>query len=725
MSEAAFLAIIVTLISGCAKPEEQTICSVSLTYSPIEGESPVRVDALGDFNGWTSGSTPLEAQPDGSFAATFTVSPGDHLYRLRVDDRLMLDPLAPLTQFDAEGREQSLLRVEDCRLPRLEVRGAHATADGELDVEAAFLPGVKGDALDQGSVVATAMSGADVATDVTTTDDGVAVVSVRASGLAAGKHTVHLSARDRAGRSAQELVLPLWVEEEPFDWDGALVYQVIIDRFAPSGEPLDAGLPREEAITRRHGGDLVGLTAALEDGYLDALGVDALWISPLYDNPDDLWPWYLGLESAAYHGYWPISAREVEPLLGGSEAAHDLVDAAHARGIRVILDVVPNHVHIEHPYYAEHANDGWFNGSGDCVCGSSCSWAEDIDHCWFSEYLPDLRWKNPVVARQVVDDTLFWLETYDLDGLRIDAIPMMPLLATRELVAAVSNRLERGPVGVHLLGETYTGAGDYETITRALGPFGLDGQFDFPLFWEIRRVLARGEGSMAGLDRVVHESERTWAEVGGGDAGRAVMSPFIGNHDVPRFISEAAGDEVYDPVDDPPEAPGHDEPYQRLLLAHALTLTLPGAPVIYYGDEIGMPGATDPDNRRPMRFNDELTAREETTLEAVARLGRLRACLPSLRRGDRQTLVADDDVYAFLRDASDGAPAVVVLNRSATRSDVVIELPEALQMTGDGQLVDALSGSTASLDGSNGLALAVEPLTAMVLIPADNSCARP
>jgi glycosidase len=149
--------------------------------------------------------------------------------------------------------------------------------------------------------------------------------------------------------------------------------------------------------------------------------------------------------------------------------------------LRIILDVVPNHVHIDHPYFEQHRGDGWFNGLGGCVCGSTCSWAEDLDRCWFSEYLADLRWKNPEVANQIVDDTIFWLESFDIDGLRIDAIPMMPLLATREIVDAVRRGFEQGPTGVHLLGETYTGRGDYETIARALGPHGLDGQFDFPL----------------------------------------------------------------------------------------------------------------------------------------------------------------------------------------------------------------------------------------------------
>jgi glycosidase len=230
---------------------------------------------------------------------------------------------------------------------------------------------------------------------------------------------------------------------------------------------------------------------------------------------------------------------------------------------------------------------------------------------------------------------------------------------------------------------------------------------------------------MTGLDQVVRESERAWEEAGGGDRGRALMSPFIGNHDVPRFISEAAGDDVDHPIESPPSAPDRDEPYQRLILAQALVMTLPGAPVLYYGDEFGMPGATDPDNRRPMLFDDELSSRELTTLETVRRLGRLRACLVALRRGDRRTVFVDDDVYVFMRDAHDDAPALIVLNRSEQSRTLSIELDEAVEGLAEDRFVDVLSGVEAPVDETSLGPVEVLPLSAMVFVPSDSSCARP
>lgn len=722
---AAALLVSAGLFGGAACQEETPTCPVELRYQPEPGEVVTRITAVGDWNGWDPSATPLVRQPDGSFATTLELRPGEYAYQLVVNSGLILDPAAPLRTYDETGqRERSLLRVRDCALPSWRVHRAEGTAAGELDVEVELIPGAGGSRLDPGSVVASVSGGSPLTSEIR---DGDRVV-LRASGLASGRYTVRLEASDRSGGRPPALALPLWVEAEPFDWEGALIYQVVTDRFAPSGEPWDTGLPREEAILRRHGGDLIGLTEVVRSGYFEELGVGAIWISPLNDNPDDIWPWYMGRDSAAYHGYWPISAREVEPLIGGEEAVRELVAEAHARGLRVIVDVVPNHVHIDHPYYREHAHDDWFNGNGECVCTddceNACCWAQDLDRCWFSEYLADLRWRNPVVAETMVADTLYWLEAFELDGLRIDAIPMMPILATRELVWEVGNRFERGPTDIHLLGETYTGRGDWDTITRGLGPHGLDGQFDFPLLWEIRRVLAHGGGSMADLDRVLERGERAWAEAGGGAGGRAVMSPFLGNHDVSRFISEAAGSDLSDPFGDPPEPPDAEEPYRRLLLAHALVLTLPGAPVLYYGDELGLPGADDPDNRRPMRFDEDLLPQEAETLDRVARLGRLRACLPALRRGTRQTVLADDDLYVYLRDAGDGAPAVVVLNRSESTLTARFDLPagpaseiEALRDALGGSLVRPVSGSVGPLT--------VPALTAMVLVPDGGACASP
>jgi glycosidase len=517
-------------------------------------------------------------------------------------------------------------------------------------------------------------------------------LQVDADGLPPGKHTVLLSAADRDGRTVTARV-PLWVEDRPFSWDGALIYQVVLDRFASSTGEL-AGAD----IADRHGGDLAGLTTVVESGYFDELGVDALWISPLYRNPEGRWAGSDGHTYTGYHGYWPISTDEVEPAFGTADDVHALVQAAHARGIRVVLDVVLNHVHEEHPYRVDHAADGWFHENPDCICGNyDCPWDSQIRTCWFTEYLPDLSWSHPDVPGTVVDDTLWWAETFDLDGFRVDAVPMMDRGAVRELSYQVRQRLDQGPTRFFLLGETFTGPGDYTTIARNLGPWALDGQFEFPILWALRAFVAWGSSDATDLEAVIAESEALWEGSG------AVMSPFVGNHDMSRFLSEAAGHDTTRPWDSAPPQPTDDRAFDKLLMAQALVLSLPGAPVLYYGDELGLAGANDPDNRRPMPT--EHSEAQVRVHDAIARLGRARRCSEALRTGARVPLLADGPLYAHLRTTGADS-AVVVLN--ASDAATTVSLPDAAGLTWD-----AVSGQ-ADLDPH---ALSIPPWSARVLLP--------
>src|SRR5437764_12035783 len=193
----------------------------------------------------------------------------------------------------------------------------------------------------------------------------------------------------------------------------------MIDRFRGPAGPLAApATPGDRA-----GGTLAGVRAALAAGYFDRLGVTTLWLSPVYTNPTEHLVGRDGHLVAAYHGYWPADPSAVDPQLGGDAALTALVAAAHARGLRLILDVVPNHVFQTHPWVAAHSRSApgivaapgrdadpatvsWFNDGPDaCVCGDvGCDWDAHMETCWFASYLPDLNWRHPDVLAQGVAD---------------------------------------------------------------------------------------------------------------------------------------------------------------------------------------------------------------------------------------------------------------------------------------------------------------------------------
>ncbi|MBW1872688.1 MAG: hypothetical protein JRJ19_11525 [Deltaproteobacteria bacterium] len=637
-----------------------------------------QVSVIGDFNGWNETATPLsDSNGDGVYTVRLDLQPGLYQYRLWVDGFSFLEKFNPLTLFDSEQQENSVIRVADCEIPLLELGNLEIDADGQLEMSAHFLRASSNAVLAVDSVVATLEDGTELPVSANASPGDIQII---ATGIPPGKHKLQLTAKDRQQVQAEGLEVSFWVEQKAFEWNGAVVYQIAIDRFRKGGGTLD----QAASISYYRGGDLKGVTETIEEGYFEGLGVNVLWLSPVYENPEGQFTGRDGHLAQAYHGYWPSKPRQVETRFGGETALQELVQAAHARGIRVIVDVVPNHVHIEHPYYAERTSDAWFNNpQGECICGFSCPWATKIEECWFDPFLPDLSFRNPEVVETVVADLIWWLEQFDLDGLRIDAVPMMPRLIVRHLRDQINRKLAVGDGQIYLLGETYTARGGQNIIRYYLGPHSLSGQFDFPVMWVVRDSLA-GRTSFIELDSEVRASEAAWTGSG------AVMAPILGNHDVPRFISDMNGDSLWQPRDNPPQSPTTDKPYDLLKMAWTFLMSQPGAAVIYYGDEYGMPGASDPDNRRNMRFSDELSDKEKNVLSHIGRLGRARACSQAMQRGTRRTLFVNENLYVYGRDAGDGYPAIVILNRATLPREIEMSIPKEWALAEDAVFKDLL-----------------------------------
>ncbi|HZS39804.1 MAG TPA: alpha-amylase family glycosyl hydrolase [Polyangia bacterium] len=723
-------------------PASARRCALTAGFRPTASPQLAKLAAAAPqlVGSWDHFSAPAAAfAADGTdwMSATLPLPPGVYQYAIVVGDQLVLDELNPETAWSADprapgsdplGTELSQVEIADCSQPALTITRTIADADS-LTIEARFTPGWPGSPLDPRSIAVALARGPEGMSAPPFTTDGD-LVRVRAAGLPAGKYTVRMSARDRQGAQSATAAASVFVEPAPGRaLSDGLVYQVLVDRFrGPSGALAAPASPGDRA-----GGTLDGVRAAVEAGYFERLGVTTLWLSPLYQNPPGRFVGRDGRLYEAYHGYWPSAPRTVEPALGGEAALDALVAAAHARGLRLVLDVVPHHVHQLHEYYQQHSRldpavaaapdprmASWFlDGPDACVCGApGCGWSDRLEDCWFASYLPDLNWRLPRVADVGAGDLAWWLERFDLDGLRVDAVPMMPRSAARAIVRATRAGAHREGLDQLVLGEIYTGPGDAgrDEIRYYLGRDldGLDSAFDFPLMWQARRVIARGEGSFADL-----EADIAAADAAFGGSG-AVMAHFVDNHDTSRFVSEAAGDGGGDPWLAPAAQPATDEPYRRHRLALALMLTLPGLPVLYYGDEVALAGAGDPDARRvlpDMLAPSALPPQMSATLDFAARLGRLRRCLPALRNV-RHTLYTDADrtIALHLPPSPDGEPVVVALSRSAVAADVaILGLPA-------GRYRDALSGRTFSSDG--GAHISIGPLEAAIYLPEGSACAE-
>ena len=663
-------------------------CEVTLAFDASPGTREVRV--AGDFTGWAARAV-ARAGPDaaGRFAVTLGpqqgLQPGAvHAYKLIVDGTWRLDPGQPRQRY-VDACVNSAFQVPDCDArPDLEGLRVEAGADGsfvaEVGLSAATTGATRGNATFD-------LAGHALASQW---DAARGVYRVTAAGLPRGRHTLRVTARDEDAREAEPLSLPFWIEERAFDWRNATLYMLMVDRFANGNKDLDA--PAPEDVPRAHdwhGGDLEGVRRALEAGYFDELGVNALWLSPINAQTNRV---HGGRDPgnqrfAGYHGYWPVRGRQVEDRFGGDEALRTLVRAAHARGIRVLLDLVNNQIHEDHEYLA--ANPEWFRRG--CVCGTDpgCGWSERPLDCLFAPYLPDIDWRVPGAETQFIADAEHWIEAFEVDGFRIDAVKHVETTAIYNLRDRVQARFAApGAARVVMFGETAVGEGDryddgcgerygdgYAWISAYDGPNALDGQFDFPSHHRMQWGLLTGELGLDGFEAIVADMGRRYDP-------DAVHVRFLGSHDSNRMASRAARDPAMDcryPGGGVCEnLPGlSDDPavFARLARAFTALYTLPGIPLLYMGDELGQPGGGDPDNRRDMLFDVELDpialglarpSRLQAALKAhVAALGRARRDSGALGVGTRRVLVAEADLSLVEWTAGDRR-AVVALNRSPT-----------------------------------------------------------
>ncbi len=708
------LGVAVGSSSGCGAPEEPAVldgaCPAAVWAMPRRGDEPLSV--LGSWDGWTQPVAMRDVGQDAWRFAQLELSPGIYGYLVVEEGQGRLDEHNPLTGFrEADGLEVSRLEVGDCGRPTLEIAELREDAPDGFSVALRMVPAIDGAALDPDAIDAHLSDGSPLALE--RIDADAQTVWLRAVGRSRGKHRVEATLRDVQGRPTDPVQAVGWVGAVAPQWADGIVYQIMIDRYRGDG---GATLPAPPDAGARAGGTLDGITAELEAGTFDALGVSALWLSPVYLNPTEA---RQGRDDdhlyEGYHGYWPLDTRAVEPRIGGEPALHTLVERAHARGIRVLLDLVPNHLYEDNPRVAAHRAEGWFHEhEPSCICGApDCSWASFIQVCWFTPYLPDLRFEHPAVMEMAVDDARWWHERFDTDGFRIDAVPMMPRAASRRIVHAL--REQTGPrSAVFSMGEIFTGpgTGGTEIIRYHLGPDGLDSAFDFPLMWAIRDALASQSQGMSVVEASLAHTEQALRDSG------ALLATMIGNHDVTRFISEVQGNAGADPWNAPPPQPTADEAYAKTALALGLVLTLPGLPVLYYGDELGLAGGADPDNRRVMPDPADWSPAQLELREFVGRVAAARRCVVALRRGDRRALVVARDQYAFVRDVGDGAPALVLLSRDA--QSTTLELP-AGSTPAPGWYKDLLSEQRVEV-GPAGAIVSMEPRSLRVLVPESHPC---
>jgi len=641
---------------------------VDITFVGAPGQE---VHVAGNFNEWSGLGHPLREESPGHYATRLMVAPGELIYLIKVGETYLRDPANADSIPNGFGSWNSRLwvREEGGPAPVLHRLGWQHTGTGR---QVRFLVERRGEDFSWAALHGNKAVSRDSVHLV-----GDTLVLNLARKPRSGPDRLRLGVSNGTRRSMLQTVF----FDEDFIWQDAVVYALMPDRFRNGNKANDDPARHASLLPPANwmGGDLAGLLAALREGYFDSLGVNTLWVYPLNEAAEGAWQeypeprrWYTG-----YHGYWPVHPTAIEPRFGTEKLFKEVTREAHARGMRVMLDLVANHVHEDHLWFKQHPE--WF-GSLMLPDGrrNLRIWDEHRLTTWFEPYMPDIDYSaHPEAVAAMGETALDWVRRYDLDGFRHDAVKHVP----RELWEELTRRLKSDSTltrPFYQIGETF---GSDELIQSYVGPDAMDAQFNFNLFHPAREIFldeARSFTELAGI------LERNLASYG----PNSVMGNLMDSHDKARYAGYADGDLPTSGANlqelgwsTPPQV---DQPttYDKVQLYLTWLLTLPGVPFLYYGDEIAMSGAEDPDNRRMMRFAKDLSTLEKRQIGRTAELVRLRRTRPELRRGDLRVLFADASLLVYMRSAEDaqGRPSrsLVLLNKSGTARQQDIALPAGL-----------------------------------------------
>lgn len=600
-----------------------------------------KVKIKGEMNSWNPNTTPVTKDTDGDWASVFDMNPGLYQYKYVIDGKEVCDPMNQDSVSNGIGGYNSLMKIEGGDPNAVPQLSTFSFSDKNITLESTLQP-ERVYCYCQNQLVKTKIKKTKVQVNI----------------------PKNLSSQDRSqircyatggGGVSNDIVIPLSMGNvitsgtalNRHDYRSQIMYFTLIDRFNNGDMDIDDPVDDERLrpLTNYMGGDLEGITQKIESGYFDSLQINSLWLSPITQNPLTAYQEYIEPQYyySGYHGYWPISSSQVDHRFGDDESLQRLVDVAHAHDINILLDYVTNHVHEEHPLYQAHPEY-----ATQLILSDSTEnlrlWDEQRLTTWFDTFLPSLEFSNPDVIDTQVDSTVYWLKKFGLDGYRHDATKHIP----REFWIALTKRLKEDVMlkenrSIYQIGETY---GSRDLIKSYISSGQLDAQFDFNLYFDAREVFAKDDQSF----------ERLWASMNSSldyYGYHSMMGNITGNHDQARFVSLASGDVRFD---EDQKMAGFEREigvsneigYSKHRMLLGFVMTIPGVPVIYYGDEIGMPGAGDPDSRRMMRF-DQLNDQEEQTREYTRQLTKLRREEMPLLYGTTSLVKVTDEVLIYQR----------------------------------------------------------------------------
>lgn len=495
------------------------------------------------------------------------------------------------------------------------------------------------------------------------------------------------------------------------------VYMLMPDRFS-NGDPTNdvvVGFPDQmhrDSLNARHGGDLQGIINHLD--YIRDLGMTAVWCTPLTEN---------NMDKYSYHGYAFTDFYAVDKRFGTNDDYRRYVDSCHKHGLKVIQDIVLNHMGDKNYLALDPPSSAWINDLA--AAKASTNWrkefrrpnyrssthsdpyASDYDkrgltERWFDWMMPDVNGKEPHLATYLIQNTLWWIEFAGLDGLRVDTYPYPAKEFTAQWTKAVLDEYPRlGMVGEVWIGESVGMSAYWQAGAKNADGFNsyLPSITDFPINSALSAAFNEKEEWMGGLVKLYNTLAQDFLYT---DASKNVI--FLDNHDLSRYLSVV------------------NEDARKLKMALSLLMTMRGTPQIYYGTEIGMTGYKDPDPLVRKDFpggwkedaanaftSEGRTPKQNEFFTHLKTLATWRKSKPVIHSGKLMQFVPNEGIYAYFRYNAKET-VMVVVNNNETESIVKTDRYTE-RMQGFTKARNVLTGETLSSLGS----IAIPAKTALVL----------
>lgn len=602
------------------------------------------------------------------FGYDFTgVSTGDYYYYYVVDGTGELDAFNS-EKADYSGKECSVCHFKKANVSVEASLSQYAMDYNDNNVLSVKLTAKDGEGLETSEIAAITADLSELglnrefAIDPTLMEGTISCLNT----VAAGEKTIPVTVKDIYGNVYTTATNVTVTERKKsagdFDWDEAVIYFAVTDRFfdgdASNNDAYGVGdyNTGEKGGSSYHGGDFAGLNQKLD--YLKDLGVNTIWITPIVENiTEDQHDNKTDTATYGYHGYWASDFTKLNKHLGTEQQFKALLDAAHSKGMKIMVDVVLNH--------AGYGTEKYFNSILTDADGNSISMIRDSNNTISGDDkydslsdLPDFVTENKAVTDQLVTWQTEWMSKYSIDYYRVDTVKHVETTTWE----AFKNSLTKVNPDFKMIGE-YSGAG-YANNAGELGTGSMDALLDFD-FNDFAQKFVTGD--ISGVESSLQKRN-------GAINNTATMGSFLSSHDEDSLQYKLVNESKL----------SEEEAYNQMKVAATLQITAKGQPVLYYGEEIGQGGANNwpyQTNRRDFDWTElEKQKADSNSIynHYKTMLAIRNAYTDVFARGNRSTVaVSDADGYEVISRSYGNSTLYVGMNVKEAEKEVVIPVAES------------------------------------------------